>query len=276
MGIDITRLPKPEVVKQLDAEAIMQKNLQRFAELAPETELKVGDPAYNTLLMMALREETVRAEFNDASLENTLAFSSNTNLDNLAGLSDTEREEGEADDRLRQRAQLAPEGFSVAGPYGAYIKHALDADARVKDALPVSPNPNVVNLYVLSTEGDGTAAAELLEAVNDYVTAQTKRPIGDQVSVLSASIVPFQVEAELYFDRGPSAELARQAAEAAVTDYVQTNHKLGRHITEAGLYAALKQPGIWDVNLISPSGSVAIGDTEAGYCTGITVRLADG
>ena len=64
----------------------------------------------------------------------------------------------ESDPDFRRRIQLAPEGFSVAGPEGAYIFHALSADPGVLDACATSPSPGEVVVTVLARAGDGTAA----------------------------------------------------------------------------------------------------------------------
>ena len=41
----------------------------------------------------------------------------------------------------------------------------MNADSRVKDIQPFSPTEGVVSIYVLSTEGDGTASETLLSNV---------------------------------------------------------------------------------------------------------------
>src|SRR3546814_9711108 len=43
----------------------------------------------------------------------------------------------ESDSDLRRRLVLAPEGYSVAGPEGAYIFHALSAHPDVLDASAI-------------------------------------------------------------------------------------------------------------------------------------------
>lgn len=276
MAIDLTRLPKPEVVKLLDAQTILAENLALFAEQMPMHDLKIGDPVYNTLAMMAAREVTIRQEFNDYSLENMLAYSAGTNLDNLAGLSGSLRANAEQDDALRIRAQLAPEGYSTAGPFDGYIKLVLDAAPdEIKSVQPVSPTPNTVDLYILSAEGDGTASVELLAKVYAAANNKFERPIGDLVTAKTAIIKTYTLDAELHFDEGPSAEAARLAAEQQVTEYITENHKLGRNITRAGLIAALNVSGIWDVDLIAPAASITCAENEAAFCTLMNVRLAN-
>jgi len=283
MAIDLNRLPQPEVVKQLQSADILAANLTLFAQHMPEHSLKVGDPVYNTLAMMAARETVIRQEFNDYSLENMLAYASGSDLDNLAVFADVLRADDEHDDQLRQRAQLAPEGYSTAGPVDGYIQRALNsAPEKIKSVSVLSPSPNVVNVYVLASgagdvtgddTSDGTADATLLTTVEKALNSKYERPLGDKVTCYSATIKSYVLDAVLFFEAGPSAEAAKAAALKSVTDYIIQHHRLGVAVTRAGLIAALTVPGIWDVNLMSPASSVICQDNEAAYCTAIDVRL---
>ncbi|MGC6580632.1 baseplate J/gp47 family protein, partial [Escherichia coli] len=80
----------------------------------------------------------------------------------------------ESDTALRLRAQAAFEGLSVAGPTGAYEYFAKSASGKVADAKAISPSPAVVVVSVLSTEGDGTASADLLATVDKALSADDK------------------------------------------------------------------------------------------------------
>ena len=82
----------------------------------------------------------------------------------------------ESDADFRRRIILAPEGYSVAGPEGAYIFHALSADPDVLDASATSPTPGEVVVTVLSRTGDGTAPPELLATVEAAVSADDVPP----------------------------------------------------------------------------------------------------
>jgi phage-related baseplate assembly protein len=57
----------------------------------------------------------------------------------------------------------------------------------------------VVVVSVLSTEGDGTASAELLATVDKALSADDKRPVADRLTVQAAEIVNYQINALLYF-----------------------------------------------------------------------------
>ncbi len=99
--------------------------------------LTESDPVYKLLQLFAARELLLRQRANDKAQQTMLAFATGTNLDHLGALFGVTRlvldpgqpETGiapthESDVDFRRRIQLAPEGFSVAGPEGAYIYHA--------------------------------------------------------------------------------------------------------------------------------------------------------
>ncbi|WP_235424816.1 baseplate J/gp47 family protein [Vibrio vulnificus] len=137
--IEIPQLPPPEVVKQLDAASIRARMLNRYAQLMGIDAPKVGDPLYNAFYAMSEEVTRARQEFQDMSLDNMVAFSGGANLQHLGAARPVEKYDTETDEQYRRRVQMAPEGFSTAGPDGAYIFHALNAHEDVLDAFPLNP-----------------------------------------------------------------------------------------------------------------------------------------
>jgi phage-related baseplate assembly protein len=177
----------------------------------------------------------------------------------------------ESDADLRRRAQLALEGFSTAGPEGAYVFHALSAAADVLDVSATSPSPGDVLVTVLSRTGSGAAPAPLLATVAAALNADDLRPLCDNVVVQSAAIVSYAITATLYFYAGPDSAVVMTAAQAATTASAAAQHRLGRDVTISGLHAALHQPGVQRVVLTAPAASLTIGSAQASWCTGITL-----
>jgi phage-related baseplate assembly protein len=177
----------------------------------------------------------------------------------------------ESDADLRRRAQLALEGFSTAGPEGAYVFHALSAAADVLDVSAVSPSPGDVLVTVLSRTGSGAAPAPLLATVAAALNADDVRPLCDNVVVQSAAIVSYAITATLYFFPGPDSAVVMAAAQAAATAYASAQHRIGRDVTLSGLFAALHQPGVQRVVLTSPAATLTIGSGQASWCTAITL-----
>lgn len=277
--IDLTKIPPPNVVEVLDFEVIYQEILTAFKALYPDwTAALESDPVVKLLELAAYREALIRARVNDAAQACMLAYATGGDLENLAALLGITRLSGdntvESDDRLRLRAQMALEGETVAGSSGSYIFHTLSASNLVKDVAIDSPTPGQVRVTVLSTAGDGEPDAGLLDTVNTYLSADTRRPLTDEVIVEAAEIIPFAVEATLYVYAGPAPEPIMAAAQAAVQAYVTGHAKFGWDITLSGLYAALHQPGgVKKVVMASPVADVAIGARQASHCTGIDITL---
>jgi phage-related baseplate assembly protein len=291
-AIDLAKLPAPAVVEALDYEAILAEMKADLVSRAPELAAVLAlesEPMVKLLEVCAWRELLIRARVNDAARAVMLATATGADLDNLAALFGVERlivdpgdplatppvpETRESDAVFRARAQLALEGFSTAGPVGAYTFHALSADAMVKDVYVDSPNPGEVRVTVLSHEGDGTPSAPVLAAVAAALNAQDVRPLCDLVNVQAATIVTYTLDAAIEVLDGPDPALVLAASLAAVTGYVDGAHALGRDITLSGLYAALHQPGVSRVTLTAPAAEVAVAATEAAFCASLAVVLA--
>ncbi|HDP8137824.1 TPA: baseplate J/gp47 family protein, partial [Escherichia coli] len=101
----------------------------------------------------------------------------------------------ESDTSLRLRAQSAWDGLSVAGPSGAYEYFARSASGLVRDARAISPSPATVTVSILSADGDGTAGEALLNTVRTALNAENVRPVADRLTVQSATIVNWVMEA---------------------------------------------------------------------------------
>jgi phage-related baseplate assembly protein len=298
-AINLTRLPAPQIIEQPDFEAIFAARKARLIELAEEfgtadyvasltaaLELE-SEPLVHLLQEDSYRELLLRAAVQDAGRGNLLAFAQGAVLDHLAAFYGVARqvvqeadatvnppipELLESDDRFRARVQLAPEGFSTAGPVGAYVFWALSASPEVKDvAVLQTATPGEVRVIVLSTEADGTPDANLLALVE--TVTEPRRPLTDNLMVEAATVQPYTVEAELTLYDGPDAEVVRQASLAAVTAFVDEHHRLGHDINIAGLHAALYLEGVQDVTITAPAASLIIAPDAAAFCTGITVTV---
>lgn len=284
-GVDLSRLPAPQVIEPLDFETIFAQALAQFQVYFPAFDATVeSDPVVKLIQLFAYRELVLRQRLNDAARAVMPAFATGADLDALAALFGVERfilipadpEAGiaevlESDADFRRRMVLAPEGFSVAGPAGAYLFHALSADSDVLDASAVSPDPGEVVVTVLSRTGDGTPAPEVLAAVEARLNADTIRPLTDLVTVQAATIVPFTVEAELTLLAGPDSSVVIATAEARLDAHLAAIRRLGRDVTRAGIIAALCPEGVQNVVLISPAADLVLGSDEAGHCTAIDI-----
>ena len=294
--IDLSQLPPPVVVEPLDFETLFAQRKAAFIamyaedeqeEIARTLELE-SEPITMLLEENCYRELLLRQRVNEAARAVMLAYSTDSDLDNLAVNFNVERltiqEEDdsvtppieavmESDPDLRTRTQQAFEGLSVAGPTAAYEFWGRSADGRVADISAVSPTPACVTISVLSREGDGTASDDLLSVVAAALNDEEVRPVADRVTVQSAEIVPYQIDATLYIYPGPEAEPVRQASEQQLQAYIAAQNRLGRDIRLSAIYAALHVEGVQRVELAQPVADIVLSDYQASHCTEYTITV---
>ncbi|HGU0888580.1 TPA: baseplate assembly protein [Escherichia coli] len=294
--IDLSQLPPPVVVEPLDFETLFAQRKAAFIAMYPEDEQEEiartleleSEPITMLLEENCYRELLLRQRVNEAARAVMLAYSTDSDLDNLAVNFNVERltiqEEDdsvtppieavmESDADLRTRTQQAFEGLSVAGPMAAYEFWGRSADGRVADISAVSPTPACVTISVLSREGDGTASDDLLSVVAAALNDEEVRPVADRVTVQSAEIVPYQIDATLYIYPGPEAEPVRQASEQQLQAYIAAQNRLGRDIRLSAIYAALHVEGVQRVELAQPVADIVLSDYQASHCTKYTITV---
>jgi len=292
--INLNALPAPDVVQVIDFETLYAERKARLVSLYPAAQQAEvartlaldSEPMAKLLQENAYREMELRQRVNEATRAVMLAFATGADLDQLAArynlvrlviapADDTTMPPTpavlESDAALRERALLAYEGLSVAGPRNSYIKHARDADGRVADASAISPAPCEAVITVLSTIGDGTAPADLLAAVDAALSDEDVRPVGDLVRVQSAAITRYEIRATLFLEQGPESEPILAAARARAEAYRNTARRIGRDVNRSAIIAALHVEGVTKVVLELPAVDLVLDDTQASYCTGVTI-----
>ncbi|NDJ58058.1 baseplate assembly protein [Enterobacteriaceae bacterium 4M9] len=294
--VDLSQLPVPDVVEVLDYETILAERIATLISLYPEDQQEAiaatlaleSEPLVKLLQENAYREVVWRQRVNEAALGVTLAYATGNDLDVVVANNNTARltitpEDAttipptpavmESDGDLRIRAQQAFEGLSWASPGGAYEYGCRSADGRVADVAVTSPRPAYVTIYVLSREGDGTASDDLIAAVDVVAQSEPVRTVADRVTVLSAEIVPYRIDATLYLYPGPEAELVRQASELKLQGYISDQRRLGRDIRLSAIYAALHVEGVQRVELAAPMADIVLNASQASHCTGYSIRV---
>jgi len=285
-AIQLNQLPLPDVVEPLDYESILAMAEAKMIEQWPAYTATVeSDPIRKNLQVLAYVVLQERQKRNDDARACFLPTARGNDLDNWAASLGVKRllispaipEQGidavwESDDDLLYRCQLAPTGYSTAGPADAYEFLARSASGQVLDAKVSSPTPGSVVVSVMAREGDGTPTPDLLQTVTDFMAVKTRRLLTDKVIVQPVVVRPFSVSATLTFYVGPDSEVVLAEAQKSLAKYLAESRRIGRNITLSGLYAALKVPGVEDVLDLTPSTTLVMSDTEAGYCTSVDVR----
>jgi phage-related baseplate assembly protein len=284
-NVELSALPAPQVLEDLDFEDIFQDDLAAFRSHMGENwdALLESDPVTKLLEVGAYRKLLNRARVNDAAKALLLAYAQGSDLDQLAANVQLKRlvvqaedansvpptlEVLEEDDALRERVQLVYEGLSTAGPRNSYILHARNASGQVADASAESPSPAVVEVTVLSLEEDGIASAQLLAEVAAYLNDDDVRPVADRLEVRSAEVIPYRIDAVLYMaGTGPENEATLAECQRRLQAWVNPRRRLGVEVSRSAIDAQLHIAGVSRVELrnwtdIRPSKA------QAAWCTG--------
>jgi phage-related baseplate assembly protein len=231
-----------------------------------------------------------RARVNDGAKALLLAYATGADLEQLAANVGLQRLVIQAEDliavppvpavmeeydALRERIQLVYEGLTTAGPRNSYILHARNASGLVADATAESPAPAEVVVTVLSLEGEGTASAELLAQVDAYLSDDDRRPVADRLTVQSAEILPYRIDAVVYLTgTGPENEAILAECNARLEAWKNPRRRLGVEVARSAIDAQLHLSGVARVEIpgwedIRPTKA------QAAWCSGFTVTRGD-
>ena len=273
MTINMSAMPAPQAVEELDFETLFAEQkewvINQWPHLAPALELE-SEPLTVLLQAWSYRELIWRARLNDALKASMLAWAQGDDLLNLAAFFDLEKAEGETDDQLRARCTLSLRALSTAGPEDSYRYHAIATDpAAIKDADAHNGGAGVVNVAVLARAGNGTPSAALLAKVRTRLNHKTIRPLTDTVNVIPAHIVPVVIDYQIILPGLPDDEHSLNVARQRLADYCATTNIIGGTITIADIYASLKNAGISNVILRSPTADITTDRESAPYVSSI-------
>jgi phage-related baseplate assembly protein len=252
--VDLSSLPPPEIISPLDFETVFAAMKSDVLDLAPELSDVLdleSEPATKLLQVMAYREILLRAHVNDDGRSVMLAYATGSNLENLAALFGVVRLTVveadptasppvvavlESDVALRYRTQTALERFG-AGTEGSYTWHALAVDGRIVDVAAKRGTESGLQVDVVVTylalDANGapitTLTAAILAALND----EDVRALSDTIVVQPATVVPFDIEANLLIDVGPDSALIEAEARARLDSYLAGARRIGRNCSKA-------------------------------------------
>ncbi len=290
MTMELAALPPPQVLEDLDFEVVYQEKLEAFRLSMGDNwnAALESDPVLKLIEQAAYGAVQNRARVNDAGKALLLAHAVRGDLDHLAANVNLQRlviqvgdpstvpptpQVLEDDDALRERIQLSYEGLTTAGPRNSYILHARNASGLVADATAESPSPAEVVVSVLSLEGSGAASPELLEQVRLGLNDEDVRPVGDRLTVQSAVVIDYAIEAVLYPQSpGPENEAYLAEAQKRLSEWINPRRRLGLEVARSGIDAQLHIPGISRVELLDWT-DIRPSKAGAAYCTGYTVTL---
>ncbi|WP_302795267.1 baseplate assembly protein [Cloacibacillus evryensis] len=189
----------------------------------------------------------------------------------------------ESDENLRERIQLAPESFSVAGPYGAYRFWARSAHQDIHDVAVLGPErtdgtyriaPGEVHVFPLMA-GGGELSVEVLDLVKATLDDDKIRPLSDTVIVKAPERTEYDLDVVYYIDRDDAAVATsiQSAVNTAVLGWVGwQREKLGRDINVSELVRRIVNAGAKRAVVRSPTFTEVAANAVA-VCGNTQVRF---
>lgn len=162
----------------------------------------------------------------------------------------------ESDDRFRMRIWMAPESFSVAGPYGAYEYWAASANSAIIDVSVWSAPPIAGDVHVyFIMEGSRLPTQAEIDQVYAILSDDYIRPLTDHVFVDPPEMVMYTIDATFYIDeaKGIFAEDVRNAVYTAYEEYkLWQRSEIALDINPSKMIEMLMTAGAKRVTLVSP------------------------
>lgn len=269
LPIALSLLPKPQVIEELSFETVITELMAdveaRFTArgIAYDAGTLETDTARIILEAGAFRETMLRARINDGGRANLLAFSKGANLEHLAAFHELERLEGEEDEGLAERIQLANLARSTGSTEHRYELAARNVSARIIGAKAFRPGAApVIHIGILTSDNDGIPDAGLLADVQAAVAAKGTKAINDVVVAVAAvrNVVDVSFDVWLRPEASYSIVGAMPAAlEAAWAAF----GRIGDDLALSWLTARLHGTGVSRVEITAPLSTVIAGENEA-------------
>lgn len=258
----LSQLPAPAAIEETDFEGIFARKKAALTALCPESiretvaqtlELE-SEPLTIDLQQQAYQELLVRNRINEAVKANLLAYAQGSDLDHIAAQYGLSRKtiraadpdanppvaaEYETDDAFRARVQAHPEKYA-AGPRTAYEAHAIDAHPQITHARAVRRAAGTVEVYIKTQSG--TPDETILTAAREYLSAETRRPLCDNVQVTAAQPKDAAVEYSAEYHPAANIQAERQTACEALDNLWRQNAHIGASVALSKIIGALDTP----------------------------------
>ncbi|NOU49533.1 baseplate protein [Pseudoalteromonas sp. JBTF-M23] len=269
-AIELSRLAVPDVIENLDYQAIYQQMYDSLLDELPDYTPLVSDPAVKLLEIAATRELLLRQRINDAARSVMVAYAKGKDLDHLGRLFGVERSQNEDDERYRQRIPLSLESYSMAGTMGAYEYQTMAASQDVKDVYVYSSMPGVVDVKVLPQQG--VDPIEVISQVRAHLNNDDIRPLTDLVKVHNVEPKTYQINAQVYLNELADKTQVSEQINRKLKTFISEHYKLGQEIPHSGIIDMLHQAGVRKVKLFEPVDDLPCGIDEAAVADAINIE----
>ena len=178
----------------------------------------------------------------------------------------------EADDAYRLRISQAFERISKAGPRAAYEQMVRAYNPAIIDVAVIRPQPGHIHVYPLTETG--APGADMLAGILQWLDPATRRPQGDDVSVLPPQAVSVAVAASVRVQGDPAAA-QQQVADAIRSAAAVWSRRLGQYLSLSAISCAVQAiPGVVDAELtLSGVSERQLQPHQFAVLTGVTVNV---
>lgn len=145
--------------------------------------------------------------------------------------------EAESDAQLGDRIYLAPSSYSVAGSTDAYIYWTKTSNPGIADVGINEPSEGVVEVRFIMENGD-IPEQPVLDAVKEYLSDDTIRPLTDNVTVLAPEVVNYNVKVTYYIaesNRNQVSAIQKNVENAVKAFKMWQSEKIGRDVNPSNL-----------------------------------------
>lgn len=252
--IDLSKLPAPQLIEELDYEAILNEMRKKLRELLPEWtgyELE-SDPANKVLEVAAYREMLLRQRVNEAARGVLVAFAQGSDLDHLAAFYPDKRLEGALATFAGKLTLAAPLGMDVTIPadYRIVAKNgAVEARLMRAVTIPKGETVGAAHFEVVRPAGldaNGLNYARSWEAINPLPFVV----LVEQTEVSSGGSDP---EGDSDFRQRIPTALERYSTAGPTGAYEYWGHSADARVGD--VRALSPQPGDVKVVLLSKEGN---------------------
>ena len=178
----------------------------------------------------------------------------------------------EDDANFRERIFIAPSSYSVAGPIDAYIYHMKSFSTLISDVKVQMTAPGYVDVRVLLENGE-IPTAEFLSEATAFLSADTIRPLTDNVTVQAPDIANYTLEVTYYIlqENSNAVETIKTAVENAIEDYITWQKgKIGRDINPSKLMNLMIAAGAKRAVITAPN-YINTSSTAVAICTNTAI-----
>lgn len=155
-----------------------------------------------------------------------------------------------------------------------YDFESHDMAGKTKDAQARRVAPGEVDCFILAHANNGIPDSALIAATHEYMQRDDIAQETDLLTVKAPTIKPWSCEAVLYIRTGPDADVVQKAAEIAVREYADQQHRLGSSIELSMLYSVLlKTTGAHRGDILQPIEPLRCQFNEAPYLESVHITV---